>query len=171
MDPTSSWLLPRSTAIGWLNEEDTMSSKHLWWGPFTSTFCEHCTGFFQFGRFPASNVPSSFSVYWSALRTRSRRVWNTVRGRVRAKLGSALDNVLLFDFLNRADFQCTIILIKFLMWLYNTSYFNRQYLWIWIIAYAYTGCHKSLKKVEHLENNALWNKMVETKVVDYLAGF
>ena len=41
MDPTSSWLLPRSTAIGWLNEEDTMSSKHLWWGPFTSTFCEH----------------------------------------------------------------------------------------------------------------------------------
>ena len=24
-----------------LNEEDTMSSKHLWWGPFTSTFCEH----------------------------------------------------------------------------------------------------------------------------------
>ena len=42
MDPTSSWLLPRSTAIGCLNEEDTMSSKHLWWGPFTSTFCEHC---------------------------------------------------------------------------------------------------------------------------------
>ena len=42
MDPTSSWLLPRSTAIGWLNEEDTISSKHLWWGPFTSTFCEHC---------------------------------------------------------------------------------------------------------------------------------
>ena len=42
MDPTSTWLLPRSTAIGWLNEEDTMSSKHLWWGPFTSTFCEHC---------------------------------------------------------------------------------------------------------------------------------
>ena len=41
MDPISSWLLPRSTAIGWLNEEDTMSSKHLWWGPFTSTFCEH----------------------------------------------------------------------------------------------------------------------------------
>ena len=41
MDPTSSWLLPRFTAIGWLNEEDTMSSKHLWWGPFTSTFCEH----------------------------------------------------------------------------------------------------------------------------------
>ena len=41
MDHTSSWLLPRSTAIGWLNEEDTMSSKHLWWGPFTSTFCEH----------------------------------------------------------------------------------------------------------------------------------
>ena len=25
MDPTSSWLLPRSTAIGWLNEEDTIS--------------------------------------------------------------------------------------------------------------------------------------------------
>ena len=41
MDATSSWLLPRSTAIGWLNEEDTMSSKHLWWGPFTSTFWEH----------------------------------------------------------------------------------------------------------------------------------
>ena len=20
-----------------------MSSKHLWWGPFTSTFCEHCS--------------------------------------------------------------------------------------------------------------------------------
>ena len=29
IDPTSSWLLPRSTAIGWLNEEDTMSSRHL----------------------------------------------------------------------------------------------------------------------------------------------
>ena len=41
MDPTSSWLLPHSTAIGWLNEEDTMSLKHLWWGPFTSTFCKH----------------------------------------------------------------------------------------------------------------------------------
>ena len=41
MDPTSSWLLPRSTTIGGWNEEDTMSSKHLWWGPFTSTFCEH----------------------------------------------------------------------------------------------------------------------------------
>ena len=39
----SPWLLPRSTAIGWLNEEDTMSSQHLWWGPFTSTFCEHCS--------------------------------------------------------------------------------------------------------------------------------
>ena len=42
MDATSSWLPPRSTAIGWLNEEDTMSSKHLWWGPFTSTFYGHC---------------------------------------------------------------------------------------------------------------------------------
>ena len=30
IDPTSSWLLPRSTAIGWLNEEDTMRSRHLW---------------------------------------------------------------------------------------------------------------------------------------------
>ena len=42
MDHTRSWLIPRSTAIGWLNEEDTMSSKHLCWGPFTSTFCEYC---------------------------------------------------------------------------------------------------------------------------------
>ena len=39
--PTSSWLLPRSTAIGWLNEEDTMSSRHLWWGPPAPTFWDH----------------------------------------------------------------------------------------------------------------------------------
>ena len=42
IDPTSSWLLPRSTAIGWLNEEDTMSSWHLWWGPPAPTFWDHC---------------------------------------------------------------------------------------------------------------------------------
>ena len=40
-DPTSSWLLPRSTAIGWLNEEDTMSSRHLWWGPPAPMFWYH----------------------------------------------------------------------------------------------------------------------------------
>ena len=40
--PTSSWLLPRSTAIGWLNKEDTMSSRHLWWGPPALTFWDHC---------------------------------------------------------------------------------------------------------------------------------
>ena len=33
MYATSSWLLPRSPAIGWLNEEDAMSSIHLWWRP------------------------------------------------------------------------------------------------------------------------------------------
>ena len=42
IDPTSSWLLPRSTAIGWLNEEDRMSSWHLWWGPPAPTFWDHC---------------------------------------------------------------------------------------------------------------------------------
>ena len=42
IDPTSSWLLLRSTAIGWLNEEDTMSSRHLWWGPPAPTFWDHC---------------------------------------------------------------------------------------------------------------------------------
>ena len=42
IDPTSSWLLPHSTAIGWLNEEDTMSSRHLWWGPPAPTFWDHC---------------------------------------------------------------------------------------------------------------------------------
>ena len=41
IDPTSSWLLPRSTAIGWLSEEDTMSSWHLWWGPPAPTFWDH----------------------------------------------------------------------------------------------------------------------------------
>ena len=41
IDPTSSWLLPRSTAIGWLSEEDTMSSRHLWWGPPAPTFWDH----------------------------------------------------------------------------------------------------------------------------------
>ena len=41
IDPTSSWLLPRSTAIGWLNEEDRMSSWHLWWGPPAPTFWDH----------------------------------------------------------------------------------------------------------------------------------
>ena len=44
IDPTSSWLLPRSTAIGWLNEEDRMSSRHLWWGPPAPTFWDHCLG-------------------------------------------------------------------------------------------------------------------------------
>ena len=28
IDSTSSWLLSRSTAIGWLSEEDTMSFRH-----------------------------------------------------------------------------------------------------------------------------------------------
>ena len=42
IDPTSSWLLPHSTAIGWLNEEDTISSWHLWWGPPALTFWCHC---------------------------------------------------------------------------------------------------------------------------------
>ena len=41
IDPTSSWLLLRSTAIGWLNKEDTMSSRHLWWGPPAPTFWDH----------------------------------------------------------------------------------------------------------------------------------
>ena len=41
IDPTSSWLLPRSTAVGWLNEEETMSSRHLWWGPPAPTFWNH----------------------------------------------------------------------------------------------------------------------------------
>ena len=40
--PTSSWLLSRSTAISWLNEEDTISSWHLWWGPPAPTFWDHC---------------------------------------------------------------------------------------------------------------------------------
>ena len=44
IDPTSSWLLPRSTAIAWLNEEDTMSSWHLWWGLPAPTFWDHCSG-------------------------------------------------------------------------------------------------------------------------------
>ena len=35
-------VLSGSTAIGWLHQEYTMSSKHLWGGPFTSTFCENC---------------------------------------------------------------------------------------------------------------------------------
>ena len=39
MDPTSSCLLPLSTAIGWLNEEDAMSSRHLWWRPPASFIC------------------------------------------------------------------------------------------------------------------------------------
>ena len=30
IDPTSSWLFPRSTAIGGLNKDDTMNSWHLW---------------------------------------------------------------------------------------------------------------------------------------------
>ena len=42
IDPTSSWLLPRSTAIGWLNEEGKMSSRHLWWGLPAPTFWDHC---------------------------------------------------------------------------------------------------------------------------------
>ena len=42
IDPTSSWLLSRSTTIGWLNEEDTMSLRHLWWGPPAPTFWDHC---------------------------------------------------------------------------------------------------------------------------------
>ena len=41
IDPTISWLLPRSTAIGWLSEEDTMSLRHLWWGPPAPTFWDH----------------------------------------------------------------------------------------------------------------------------------
>ena len=41
MDPTSSWLLPRSAAIGWMNEKDAMSSRHLWWGPPAPTFWDH----------------------------------------------------------------------------------------------------------------------------------
>ena len=36
------WEIESWNPLGWLNEEDTMSSKHLWWGPFTSTFCKHC---------------------------------------------------------------------------------------------------------------------------------
>ena len=44
--PTSSWLLPRSTAIGWLNEEDPISSRHLWWGPPALTFWDHWALFF-----------------------------------------------------------------------------------------------------------------------------
>ena len=39
--PNSSWLLPRSTAIDLLNEEDTLSSRHLWWGPPAPTFWVH----------------------------------------------------------------------------------------------------------------------------------
>ena len=39
--PNSSWLLPRSTDIGLLNEEDTMSSRHLWWGLPAPTFWDH----------------------------------------------------------------------------------------------------------------------------------
>ena len=42
MVSTSSRLLPRSTAIGWLNKENTMSSRHLWWGPSAPTFWDHC---------------------------------------------------------------------------------------------------------------------------------
>ena len=42
MDPTSSWLLPRSTAIGWLNKEVALSSRHLWWGPPAPTLWDHC---------------------------------------------------------------------------------------------------------------------------------
>ena len=50
IDPTRSWFLPRSTAIGWLNEEDTMSSRHLWWGPPAPTFWDQvCTTAFKFG--------------------------------------------------------------------------------------------------------------------------
>ena len=45
--PNSSWLLPRSTAIGLLNEEDTKSSRHLWWGPPAPTFWEHCSYYFS----------------------------------------------------------------------------------------------------------------------------
>ena len=41
IDPTSSWLLSRSTVIRWLNKEDTMSSRHLWWGPPAPTFWDH----------------------------------------------------------------------------------------------------------------------------------
>ena len=41
IDPTISWLLPRSTAIGWLKEEDAMCSRHLWWGPPAPTFWNH----------------------------------------------------------------------------------------------------------------------------------
>ena len=55
IDPTSSWLLPRSTTIGWLNGEDTMSSRHLWWGPPAHTFWDHC--------FARENGSSHFSLF------------------------------------------------------------------------------------------------------------
>ena len=62
MDPTSSLLLPRSTAIGLLNEEDTMSSKHLWWGPFTSTFCEHCFEHHLWSEYSCTTLIENFYV-------------------------------------------------------------------------------------------------------------
>ena len=78
MDPISSWLLPRSTAIGWLNEEDTISSNHLWWWPFTSTFCERCLQLSFLCTQKSVTKRSSYSefVQMCLKKQRRRKKWN-----------------------------------------------------------------------------------------------
>ena len=100
-DPTRSWLLPLSTAIGWLNEEDTMSSRHLWWGPPAPMFWDHwcqqkMVTFCRCQQYPIDVYYHGYRKKWKEMKMISRLFsyfawleWPCVAGRwIRLKIGN-----------------------------------------------------------------------------------